>query len=120
MRRAVHMQITTIGLDIRQEVFQVHGTRPRRSSSKSRSAAVRLLALFEALAPCLVGMEACATSHDWARELTKLGHEVRLMPAKDVKAYVNAVRTMPPTRRQSLRRRGARLDMGLAVHVPLI
>src|ERR1700755_2668595 len=39
-------------------------------------------------APCLVGMEACATSHHWARELTKLGHEVRLMPARDVKAYV--------------------------------
>jgi transposase len=43
---------------------------------------------FEALPPCLVGMEACATAHHWARELTKLGHEVRLMPAKDVKAYV--------------------------------
>ena len=43
---------------------------------------------FEALAPCLVGMEACATAHHWARELTKLGHEGRSMPAKDVKAYV--------------------------------
>jgi transposase len=43
---------------------------------------------FEALPPCLVGMEACATAHYWARKLTKLGHEVRLMPAKDVKAYV--------------------------------
>ena len=43
---------------------------------------------FAALPPCLVGMEACATSHYWARELTRLGHQVRLMPAKDVKAYV--------------------------------
>jgi transposase len=43
---------------------------------------------FETLPPCLVGMEACATAHYWARELAKLGHEVRLMPAKDVKAYV--------------------------------
>jgi transposase len=43
---------------------------------------------FTALPPCLVGMEACATAHHWARELTRLGHEVRLMPAKDVKAYV--------------------------------
>ena len=43
---------------------------------------------FAALPPCLIGMEACATAHYWARELTKLGHEVRLMPAKDVKAYV--------------------------------
>ena len=40
------------------------------------------------LPPCLIGMEACATAHYWARELTKLGHEARLMPAKDVKAYV--------------------------------
>ena len=48
----------------------------------------QILAFFEALPRCLVGMEACATSHYWARELTKLGHQVRLMPAKDVKAYV--------------------------------
>jgi transposase len=48
----------------------------------------QVIAFFEALAPCHIGMEACATSHHWARELTKLGHEVRLMPAKDVKAYV--------------------------------
>jgi transposase len=47
-----------------------------------------VLAFFKALPPCLVGMEACATAHYWARELTKLGHQVRLMPAKDVKAYV--------------------------------
>ena len=47
-----------------------------------------MLAFFKALPPCLIGMEACATAHYWARELTKLGHKVRLMPAKDVKAYV--------------------------------
>ena len=48
----------------------------------------QVLAFFKALPPCLVGMEACATAHYWARELTKLGHRVRLMAAKDVKAYV--------------------------------
>ena len=48
----------------------------------------QMLAFFKALPPCLIGMEACATAHYWARELTKLGHQVRLMPAKDVKAYV--------------------------------
>jgi transposase len=48
----------------------------------------QVLAFFEALPPCLIGMEACATTHYWARELTRLGHRVRLMPAKDVKAYV--------------------------------
>ena len=63
-------------------------TRPRRSSSGSKLRRGQVMAFFEALAPCLVGMEARATSHHWARELTKLGHEVRLMPAKDVKAYV--------------------------------
>src|SRR3984893_16369006 len=47
----------------------------------------QVIAFFKALPPCLIGMEACATAHYWARELTKLGHEVRLMPAKDVKAY---------------------------------
>jgi transposase len=46
----------------------------------------QVLAFFKL--PCLVGMEACATAHYWARELTKLGHQVRWMPAKDVKAYV--------------------------------
>src|SRR4029079_9060441 len=48
----------------------------------------QVLEFFKALPPCLIGMEACATAHYWARELTKLGHQVRLMPAKDVKAYV--------------------------------
>ena len=47
-----------------------------------------MLAFFKALPPCLIGLEACATAHYWARDLTKLGHQVRLMPAKDVKAYV--------------------------------
>src|SRR6202162_3895260 len=46
------------------------------------------MAFFKALPPCLIGMEACATAHYWARELRKLGHELRLMPAKDVKAYL--------------------------------
>src|SRR5438105_12052648 len=47
-----------------------------------------MMKFFAVLPPCLIGMEACASAHYWARELTKLGHEVRLMPAKDVKAYV--------------------------------
>jgi transposase len=83
------MQITIIGLDIAKNVFQVHGI------DASEQVVVRkqlrrgqVLDFFKALPPCLVGMEACATAHYWARELTKLGHQVRLMPAKDVKAYV--------------------------------
>jgi hypothetical protein len=83
------MQITTIGLDIAKNVFQVHGIdEAEKVIIRKQLRRGQLLAFFEALAPCLVGMEACATSHYWARELTKLGHEVRLMPAKDVRAYV--------------------------------
>lgn len=83
------MQISTIGLDIAKNVFHVHaidaaekvvGRKPLKRN--------QMIPYFKALPPCLVGMEACASAHYWARELTKLGHEVRLMPAKDVKAYV--------------------------------
>ncbi len=83
------MQITTIGLDIAKNVFQVHGiSAGEKVVIRKQLRRSQVLAFFEALSPCLIGMEACATAHYWARELTKLGHQVRLMPAKDVKAYV--------------------------------
>jgi transposase len=83
------MQITTIGFDIAKHVFQVHGIdADDKVVVRKQLRRSHVMAFFEGLAPCLVGMEACATAHHWARELTKLGHEVRLMPAKDVKAYV--------------------------------
>ena len=83
------MQITTVGLDIAKNVFQVHGIdAAEKVVVRKQLRRGQLLVFFETLPPCLVGMEACATSHYWARELTKLGHQVRLMPAKDVKAYV--------------------------------
>src|SRR6202051_5097347 len=83
------MQTTTIGLDIAKNVFQVHGIDAvEKVVVRKQLRRGQMLAFFKALPPCLVGMEACATSHYWARELTKLGHRVRLMPAKDVKAYV--------------------------------
>src|SRR5246500_4325411 len=83
------MQITTIGLDIAKNVFQVHGIDAAEKVVVRRQLRRgQVMKFFAALPPCLVGMEACATAHYWARELTKLGHEVRLMPAKDVKAYV--------------------------------
>jgi len=83
------MQITTIGLDLAKHWFQVHGVdadgrvvvrRPLRRSG--------VTAYFRSLEPCLVGMEACATAHYWARELTALGRTVKVMPPADVKAYV--------------------------------
>src|SRR6195256_2092986 len=89
MRGAVQMQITTIGLDIAKNVFQVHGIDAKEKVvARKQLRRSQVIAFFKALPPCLIGMEACATAHYWARELTKLGHEVRLMPAKDVKAYV--------------------------------
>src|SRR5216117_3559675 len=83
------MQVTTIGLDIAKNVFQVHGIdAAEKVVVRKQLRRSQVLAFFKALPPCLIGIEACATAHYWARELTKLGHRVRLMPAKDVKAYV--------------------------------
>src|SRR5437660_7511555 len=88
MRGAVHMQITTIGLDIAKNVFQVHGIDSNEKVVvRKQLRRSQVLAFFKTLPPCLVGMEACATAHYWARELTKLGHRVRLLPGEDVKAY---------------------------------
>ena len=83
------MQVTTIGLDIAKNVFQVHGIDgDEKVVIRKQLRRGQVMRFFEELPPCLVGLEACATAHYWARELTKLGHEVRLMPARDVKAYV--------------------------------
>src|SRR5512142_1663054 len=82
-------QVVTVGLDLAKSVFQAHGVDAagevvvRRKLRRSQ-----LLAFFARQPACLVGMEACASSHHWARELTALGHEVRLMPAQYVKPYV--------------------------------
>ena len=85
----VHMQVSTIGVDLAKNVFQVHGVDAiGKVTITKKLRRSQVLALFERFPRCLIGMEACATAHYWARELTKLGHEVRLMPAKDVKAYV--------------------------------
>ena len=88
------MEITTIGLDLAKSVFQVHGVDAagrvvvRKALKRSQ-----VLPFFAKLEPCLIGMEACGTSHYWARELLKLGHEVRLMPPAYVKAYVKRGKT---------------------------
>lgn len=83
------MQITTIGLDIAKNVFQVHGIDSEgRVALRRKVRRDQLLALLGGLEPCLIGMEACATAHHWARELEALGHRVKLMPPAYVKAYV--------------------------------
>ena len=75
-------------------MFQIHGIdAAEKVVVRKQLRRGQVMKFFEVLSPCLVGMEACATAHYWARELTKLGHEVRLMPAKDVKAYVKRNKT---------------------------
>ena len=82
------MQVTTIGLDIAKNVFQVHGIDAAEKVVVRKQ--LRRSQVLESSGAAAVPywQEACATAHYWARELTKLGHKVRLMPAKDVKAYV--------------------------------
>jgi transposase len=81
--------ITTIGLDIAKSVFQVHGINAQGEVVVRRQLRrARLLPFFQKLPACLVGIEACASSHYWARELQALGHTVRLMPPAYVKPYV--------------------------------
>jgi transposase len=81
--------VTVIGLDIAKSVFQVHGINTEGKVVIRRQLKRRyVLPFFQKLPPCLVGIEACASSHYWSRELRALGHTVRLMPAAYMKPYV--------------------------------
>lgn len=83
------MQVTTIGLDLAKNAFQVHGVDADGGVVvRKKLRRVDVLAFFSTLPPCLVGVEACASAHHWARELTGLGHEVKLMAPSYVKPYV--------------------------------
>lgn len=83
------VDVRVIGLDIAKSVFQLHGLDGAGAIVlQKRLTRARLLPFFERLPACLVGIEACATSHYWAREIARLGHEVKLMPAQYVKPYV--------------------------------
>lgn len=88
------MTVKTVGLDLAKDVFQVHcvSATGRKILNKKIKRA-KLLAFFEALPRCVVGMEACGSAHHWGRELRKLGHDVRLMPAAYVKPYVKRGKT---------------------------
>src|SRR5665647_2918603 len=82
-------EVSTIGVDIAKSVFQIHGVDADGTVIvRKRVGRAKVLEFFAKLPPCLVGMEACATAHQWARELKKLGHDTRLMPPTYVKAYV--------------------------------
>jgi transposase len=82
-------QITTVGIDLAKSVFQAHGVDATGAIVvQRRLRRAQVVSFFAKLPPCLVGMEACATAHYWARQLRDLGHDVRLIPPRHVKAYV--------------------------------
>jgi transposase len=82
-------EITTVGLDLAKNVFHLIGCNERGKEVKRKMLKRgQVLAYFANLPPCLIGMEACASAHYWARQLKDLGHEVRLIPPQHVKAYV--------------------------------
>ena len=88
------MEISTIGLDLAKSIFQVHGVGEDGKAAVRKSLRrSQVLPFFAKLPPCLVGMEACGTSHHWARELTTFGHQVKLMPPAYVKPYVKRGKT---------------------------
>jgi transposase len=85
------INITTVGIDLAKSVFQVHGVDSREKVVLRRQLRREQVArYFGNLAPCLVGMEACASAHHWGRTLERLGHTVRLMAPQFVKPYVKA------------------------------
>src|SRR6202162_3805162 len=88
------MEITTVGLDLAKNVFQVHAINSAsKVVVKKTLRRVQMRRFFEQLDPCLVGIEACGTSHYWAREISKFGTEVRIMPPAYVKPYVKRGKT---------------------------
>src|SRR6516225_2611850 len=83
------MNTTTIGLDIAKRIFQAHGTDARGKSTLTRRLKrAEVLRFFANLQPCLIGIEACASAHHWARKLCELGHTVKLIAPQFVKPYV--------------------------------
>ena len=83
------MNIKRIGLDIAKQVFQIHGVdRFEKVLVRKQLRRAQVLDYFKGIAPCLIGIEACGSSHYWARELSQLGHHVKLIPAQFVKPFV--------------------------------
>lgn len=90
----MEQEVATVGLDLAKNVFQVHAIATDGAVLiKRKLRRTEVIRFFAGLAPCLVGMEACASAHHWARELQAMGHEVRLMPPAYVKPYVKRGKT---------------------------
>jgi transposase len=91
---ATRMEITTVGLDLAKHVFQVHAVDAEgRVVVRKALRRAQMMPFFQKLPRCLIGIEACGTSHFWARELIAMGQDVRLMPAAYVKPYVKRGKT---------------------------
>ena len=94
------MKITRIGIDLAKQVFQIHGVdRDERAVLKRQLRRQQMQPFFAKLEPCLIGMEACASAHYWARELMKQGHLVKLMAPQHVKPYVKGNKNDATNRR---------------------
>ena len=86
-------EVTIVGLDLAKRVFQVHGaTADGGVAFRKKLSRGQVLAFFADLPPCVVAMEACATAHYWAREISALGHTVRLIPPAYVKPFVKRLK----------------------------
>src|ERR1700676_4676811 len=89
LREASVSEVSTIGLDIAKDVFHAHGADERgRAVFSKRISRSKLLEFFAGQPRCLIALEACGGAHHWARELIRLGHEVRLIPPAYVKPFV--------------------------------
>ncbi len=83
------MKITTIGIDLEKEVFQIHGVDDHgKTVLRKQLRRNKMINFFANLEPCLIGMETCGSSHHWARKLSEFGYTVKLMSPQFVKPYV--------------------------------
>ena len=86
--------VVTIGLDLAKSIFQIHGVDDAgRMTLRRRLSRHELVPYFAKISPCLIGMEACSAAHHWARELSRFGHSVRLIPPQYAKPYVKRNKT---------------------------
>ena len=99
------MNIIRVGVDLAKQVFQVHGVDDHEKVVlRKQFRRAQLLDYFKKLPPCLIGMEACGGAHYWARELQKLGHEVKLMPTSLSNSMLKEIKTTPMMLKRSAKR----------------
>lgn len=103
------MRITTLGIDLAKSVFQLHGVNEAGEVVLRRQLRrAALLAFLSELPACRIGMEACASAHDWGRRISAMGHDVRLIAPAYVKPYVKRQKNVRRMQKRSARRYCAR------------